>query len=105
MVDPTTAAGAYQNLSGLSGKGMAAPASSSAKAEGMSFGDFLEGSVRNTIGALEQSEKVSADAVVGKADITDVMEAVNNAELMLDTVISVRDRMITAYQEIMRMPI
>jgi flagellar hook-basal body complex protein FliE len=33
-----------------------------------------------------------------------VVEAVNAAEITLQTVVAVRDRIITAYQEIMRMP-
>jgi flagellar hook-basal body complex protein FliE len=37
--------------------------------------------------------------------VTDVVTAVTNAEVALDTVVAVRDRVISAYQEIMRMPI
>jgi flagellar hook-basal body complex protein FliE len=48
---------------------------------------------------------MSAKAVTGEADLTDVVTAVTNAELTLQTVVSVRDRLISAYQEIMRMPI
>ena len=48
---------------------------------------------------------MSAMAVTGEADITDVVQAVTSAELTLQTVVAVRDRMISAYQEIMRMPI
>ncbi len=35
----------------------------------------------------------------------DVVQAVSNAELTLQTVVAVRDRVVNAYQEIMRMPI
>ena len=41
----------------------------------------------------------------GKAELVDIVTAVANAETTLETVISLRDRVITAYQEIMRMPI
>jgi flagellar hook-basal body complex protein FliE len=48
---------------------------------------------------------MSAKAVTGEADIVDVVQAVGNAEITLQTVVAVRDRVISAYQEIMRMPI
>jgi flagellar hook-basal body complex protein FliE len=48
---------------------------------------------------------MSADAMVGKADLQQVVEAVTAAELGLSTVTAVRDRVVAAYQEIMRMPI
>jgi flagellar hook-basal body complex protein FliE len=44
-------------------------------------------------------------AVSGHTSLQEVVEAVNAAELTLQTVVAVRDRMIAAYQEILRMPI
>ena len=38
-------------------------------------------------------------------DVVDVVTAVTNAEVTLETAMAVRDRMIAAYQEIIRMPI
>ena len=46
-----------------------------------------------------------AQAFVGHANLREVVEAVNAAEITLQTVVAVRDRMIAAYQEIMRMPV
>jgi flagellar hook-basal body complex protein FliE len=43
--------------------------------------------------------------VAGNVDIRDVVMAVNNAEVTLQTVVAVRDKVIAAYQDIMRMPI
>ena len=57
------------------------------------------------VDTLHSGEKASANAVLGTANLTDVVEAVTAAELTLQTVVAVRDRMLTAYQEIMRMPI
>jgi len=44
-------------------------------------------------------------AIAGKTDLSSVIAAVANAELTLQTVVAVRDRMVQAYQEVMRMPI
>jgi flagellar hook-basal body complex protein FliE len=43
--------------------------------------------------------------LAGKADIVDVVNAVNQAELTLDTVVAVRDKVVSAYQSILNMPI
>jgi flagellar hook-basal body complex protein FliE len=73
--------------------------------DGPTFGAALEQAARNAVGTLHQSEQMSAKAAVGKADLTDVVAAVTNAEVTLQTVTSVRDRVVNAYQEILRMPI
>jgi flagellar hook-basal body complex protein FliE len=70
-----------------------------------SFGNLVQQSLQTAIDAQHTSEKTSAAALVGKADMTEVLQAVNNAELALNTVIAVRDRVVQAYQQIMSMPI
>ena len=50
-------------------------------------------------------ETATVQALGGQASLQDVVQAVNAAEISLQTVVAVRDRMIAAYQEIMRMPI
>ena len=54
---------------------------------------------------MRSGEDASARAVTGEAELTEVVQAVTAAEVTLETVVAVRDRMISAYQEIMRMPI
>ena len=44
-------------------------------------------------------------ATAGKTNVTDVVEAVSSAEVTLQAVTAVRDRVVNAYQEILRMPI
>ena len=67
-----------------------------------SFGDILKTAAQSAINAQHASEKVSAAALVGKADMTEVLQAVNNAELALNTVLAIRDRVVQAYEAIMR---
>lgn len=73
--------------------------------DGPSFGEVMEQAAKNAIATVKKSENLSAQAVVGKADLTEVVNAVTNAEITLQTVTSVRDKVISAYQEILRMPI
>jgi flagellar hook-basal body complex protein FliE len=82
----------------------ATPQAGQAAAPG-GFGQMLSQALQDTVDAAKTSEQMSAKAVAGKADVTEVVTAVNNAEMALDTVVAVRDRVISAYQEIMRMPI
>lgn len=67
---------------------------------GPSFGDVLSKATEKAIDTQRVSEKVSADAVLGKADLTDVIQAVNNAEMSLNMFLSVRDKLVEAYQRI-----
>lgn len=69
---------------------------------GPSFGDVLKTAAQSAIDAQHTSEKVSAAGIVGKADMTEVLQAINNAEVALNTVLAVRDRVVQAYEAIMR---
>lgn len=102
-------------ISTLSGAA-AAYASTSARATGPGlaardqpaaggFGELVRGMLDEAVETGRQAEAVSGAAIVGQADLTDVVMAVNNAEVTLQTVVGLRDRMIEAYQEIIRMPI
>ena len=53
----------------------------------------------------KQAEIMSMKAIKGTADMQEVVMAVSNAEVALQTVVAVRDKVVSAYQEIMQMPI
>ena len=72
---------------------------------GFNFGSMLKDSLQDAIGTQKQAETISMASTRGEAQLTDVVTAVTNAEVTLQTVVGVRDRIINAYQEIMRMPI
>lgn len=94
------AIGAYLNTSKIADKTVSAGDDDS-----FSFGSLIKGAVDSVVKTQKKSEAISAQAVLGKADLTDVVSAVTDAEMTLQTVMSVRDRLIGAYQDIMRMPI
>lgn len=74
-------------------------------ASGSSFGDMLKSAADDAIGSLKEGEAASIRAATGKADINDVVTAMSNAEVTLQTVTAIRDRVISAYQSILQMPI
>lgn len=84
----------------------ATPASAeSAPAAGASFGEMLKNVATDAVDSGRHAEDLSKAAIAGKASLRDVVTAVNNAELTLETVVAVRDKVISAYNDILRMPI
>jgi flagellar hook-basal body complex protein FliE len=100
-VNSTAVAKAYASTLTSSAAGLAPrPAP-----QGPNFGDILSDTLNSTVQTLKKGEDVSMRSIAGKADINEVVTAVSNAEIALQAVIAVRDRVIQAYQEIIRMPI
>lgn len=77
----------------------------SATAGSGGFGAMIENMVGDAAGSLRTAEAESAKQVAGKGDMIDVVTAIGAAETALDTVVAVRDRVVNAYSEIMRMQI
>jgi flagellar hook-basal body complex protein FliE len=109
MALPAAAAAAYQAIANITGSGANAAggaASSSATAAGAGdFSNFLTTALKDSIGTMKQGETMAARQVAGQANIVDVVNAVNQAEITLNTVVAVRDKVVQAYQSIMNMPI
>jgi flagellar hook-basal body complex protein FliE len=76
-----------------------------AAAPGSSFGELLSGVMNDAVNAGRAAEAKATAVAQGKGDLVDVVTAVNAAEMTLETVVAIRDRVISAYQDIMRMPI
>jgi flagellar hook-basal body complex protein FliE len=103
---PAAAAAAYQSIAQMGSGAAATPGIVPADVSGAgSFSSFLTDAVKDSVGTIKQGEKMAAKQVAGQADIVDVVNAVNSAELTLDTVVAVRDKVVAAYQSIMNMPI
>ena len=69
------------------------------------FGSALTQALQGVVDAGHQADQSSAQAISGTGNLTDVVTAVNRAELALQTTTVVRDRVVQAYQDIMRMSI
>ena|ERR1700704_2121939 len=107
MALPAAAAAAYQAIAniGTSSAGGAAATSGAGGAGLGDFSNFLSTALKDGIGTMKQGETMAARQVSGQANIVDVVGAVNQAEITLDTVVAVRDKVVQAYQSIMNMPI
>ena len=101
------AAGAYaavQNYAALGGKSLQTGAATPASGAG-GFGDLLTSALDGVGQAGRKSETQALAAAGGKANVVDVVTAVAESETALQTLVAVRDRVISAYEEIMRMQI
>ena len=103
MTDALTAAQAYGQVAKIASE---APRSEAAPAlERPNFGAMLQTAISETAETLKAGESAAADVAAGDASLVDVVTAVSAAEVSLETAVAVRNRVIEAYQEIMRMPI
>jgi len=69
------------------------------------FGQMLQGALEQTAKTTQNAETMMVQQQQGKAELIDAVTAVASAETSLQSVIAIRDQVISAYQEIMRMPI
>ncbi len=105
MTTPSIAAGAYASLARLAdpsaalGKaaGEAQPGRASARCSRTCVGSVVE--------AGRKSDAQTQALAAGKANIVDVVTAVSETEVAVEALVAVRDKVIAAYEEIMRMPI
>jgi flagellar hook-basal body complex protein FliE len=103
-MDVKQAASAYNAIAGIT-QTAAAPEPQKAGDADPSFYDLVTHALGSAVDEGNKAENVSTLAVMGKADITDLATAVSNAELALNTVVAIRDKVISAYQQIMQMSI
>ncbi len=96
---------ASKAVSSLAQSSMQSTSSAAPASAQPSFSDLVGGALMQAKTGAYKAEAISTQGLLGKADITDVITAVSNAELSLNTVVSIRDRMINAYQDIIKMPI
>jgi flagellar hook-basal body complex protein FliE len=73
--------------------------------DGNSFVGMVTDSLKSAAQTGREAEELSLKQISGEADLKDVVTAVANAEHTLETVVAVRDKVLSAYQEILRMPI
>jgi flagellar hook-basal body complex protein FliE len=99
MVAPSLA------LSGAAAAYRAAMGGAEAISQGAGFGEVLSRAAQGAIDVGRSADAASTNALTGQGSVTDVVLAISRAEIALQTATAVRDRVVTAYQDVMRMPI
>jgi flagellar hook-basal body complex protein FliE len=103
MASPTVAANAYAALSRIVESGGAEKGGASAG--GPSFSALLKDAVGSVLDAGKKSDAQTMAMSSGKANVVDVVTAVAETDVAVSTLVSVRDRVIQSYEDIMKMPI
>ena len=100
-------AGAYTAVQQLAGQaaGQAGAAGAAGASGGQSFSDTLSQVLDTAVQSGKAADAQASAAAQGKADMVDVVTAIAESESALETLVAVRDRVIAAYEEIMRMPV
>src|SRR5262245_2662298 len=102
MASPTVAANAYANLARIldsAGPGKGADAS------GPSFASVLKDGLGSGREAGRKSDAQAVARSSGKANVMDVVTAVAETDVAVSTLVSVRDRVIQSYEDIIKMTI
>lgn len=99
-INVAAGAAAYANAA----KALSMPQGAGATS-GPGFGDLLKSTLEGAVTDQQKGESASMQAVAGNADINSVVAAVTNADVTLQTVVAVRDKVISAYQEILHMTV
>jgi flagellar hook-basal body complex protein FliE len=104
MASPTVAANAYANLARiLDGVGTGKSVDSDSK--GPSFASILKDALGSVVEAGRKSDAQTVAMAAGKANVMDVVTAVADTDVAVSTLVSVRDKVIQSYEDIMKMTI
>ena len=105
MSTPIAAAGAYAKLARLTDPGTALNKIVGDGAAGPSFGSLVKDALGGVVEAGNRADNQVKSVAAGKTNMVDLVTAVAESETAITTLVSVRDRVIQAYQQIMQMPI
>src|SRR5712691_10885972 len=106
MATPLAAASAYANVARLAADPSLALAVKPGADPGSdtSFTSVLKEAIGAVSEAGKKSDTQTRAMVNGKSNMVDVVTAVAETEVAIDAVVAVRDKVIAAYEEIMKMP-
>ncbi|MEO3429464.1 flagellar hook-basal body complex protein FliE [Pelagibius sp. CAU 1746] len=97
--------GAIQAYDKMLRQGGAAPGLEARDSGGADFSSLLQRAAERAADTMLEGERQTVQAAAGTADLTEVVMAVSKAEMTLETVVTLRDKVVQAYQEILRMPV
>jgi flagellar hook-basal body complex protein FliE len=101
MSDPTTGI-PMMRITPSSG---IAPATTAVSGNGADFGAALQSALGSAMDAGHAADVQATKAITQGGNVTEVATALARAEMTLQTATAVRDRMLQAYQDIMRIQI
>ena len=103
--NPAAAAKAYAALGRLNGDAGSLARGGGASADGPSFSSVLKDVMHAVTQSGAKADAQTQAVAMGKANMIDVATAVAESETAIATLVAVRDKVIAAYQDILKMPI
>ncbi len=106
MASPNFAAGAYaavQRIAGAETSRVSLPAGETAEDGG--FAQLLKNAIGSVAASGKAADTQTLAAADGKADLVQVVTAVAESQAAMQTLVAVRDKVISAYEDVMRMAI
>lgn len=73
--------------------------------QGLDFGKLLSDAVQGVVDTGKVSDQKSLDLISGRGNLVDVVTSVAQTQVAVEGLVAVRDRVISAYEDIMKMPI
>jgi flagellar hook-basal body complex protein FliE len=102
----SAAANAYSNAQKLIDRGLKAPGDvADGESQGPDFAKLLTQAVQGVVDTGAQSDQKSLDLLSGRGNLIDVVTSVAQTQVAVEGLVAVRDRVISAYEDIMKMPI
>ena len=105
MASPISAANAYANIARLTANSPLGGGASTNGDSGTSFASVLKHAIGEVDAIGRKSDAQTRAVAAGNANMVDVVTAVSQTEVAIDAVVAVRDKIISAYEDIMKMPI
>ena len=107
-LNSTALAGALRNMTSSNATTQADAANAANADPGVvatNFSDFMNSLGKNFVNNIEGAEKASMDGIMGKASAREVVDKVMTADQTLQTAMAFRDKIVSAYLELVKMPI
>lgn len=97
-----SAQGAYKSAQGLTG----APVAQAPETDGkLTFAEMVQDAAGDAISSLRESDAIARAGMAGDVGTQEVVEATIAMESTVKIAVSMRDKLVEAYQEVLRMPI
>lgn len=97
---------AINAIAAITGAEGAAPANKTVSgAGGAGFGDALQDLIGAVEGSAGEANKAVGNMLDGTGDVHEAMLALQKADTMLQLTVQIRNKLVQAYQDVMRMPV
>lgn len=105
-VRPSAAAEAYARTARIANQAQGStPSGTQAAQPDRGFGATVQQALEQAVQTGHAAEDKTTEALKGGGSLTDVVVALSHASMTLQTATAIRDRVVQAYQDIMKMPI